>query len=140
MAKEPAPRPVKPPRPKPPKEIGRLRKPDYVKKRPVTEEIEEIFCKGCGDVIANLSERPFGDGSRTRLTFTRLPNYAEVKFRCEDGHFHVTNGCQKCVNMSMNLKYAQGFLEADYLEQGIADPETRVLAIVTVDTSGAGIV
>lgn len=88
-----------------------LAKPDYIvfgdNGRP-----EEMYCKVCGTVIAQLEYKPKGDVVVER--FTRTPNYAELKMKMQDGSKHITNGCSVCVRRAMkDEKLMQAMYEAD---------------------------
>lgn len=114
---------------------------DYVKyEDPRTKtEIKTMYCKACGRVIANMQYRPIGNDQEA-LTYTRLANYCEAKFRCEDGHFHVTNGCKRCLRMDMDLEVADGMHDADLREMGMKPCESPVVEVVAIDISGEGLV
>lgn len=112
-----------------------LAKPNYIEFN--SGQIEKIFCQVCGIQIAGMTEAPAGPGPNIHKIvskFKRFHNYSEAKFKCDDGSFHVTNGCIKCF-MSLNPVVAQEIIEADGMANG-----RHVIAVVAVDNSGSGLI
>ena len=73
-------------------EVARpLAKPDYITFGP-QQQIVEIFCKLCGNLVAGLQ----GEGYQRRFYY--FPNYVEFKFSCDDRSSHVTNLCDDCLS------------------------------------------
>lgn len=88
-----------------------LAKPDYIEfgdgGRP-----EKMYCKVCGEVIADLQYKPKGDFVVER--FTRTPSYAELKMQMQDGSKHITNGCSTCIRRAMkDVPLMQKMYQAD---------------------------
>ena len=112
--------------------------------------VQSVQCKVCGVVIADTVERTLRyeqgrSGERTRVVnqqFTRLANYREIKIVFEDPtYFHVTNGCNKCLSMSMDIAILAEMHEADQLESpdGYTERERaqKPIGVVTLSaTSG----
>lgn len=115
-------------------------KPEYVEWD--GNKISRIYCKVCGKAIAGTVDRPSGSGPYTKVMakrFKRFSTYAEVKFLCDDGSFHVTNGCVLCLVGIIDPDIMTEMLQADAIEQERDDKRT-VVRCVAVDTSGAGLV
>lgn len=92
--------------------------------------INALFCKLCGKKI----------GFRDRRGFHRTDDYAEVKIRFDDGSYHVTNGCKRCLKMGMSLDAVQRMYEGDCQD----DPSCRVSgrrpeAVVAISYDQGGI-
>lgn len=92
--------------------------------------IKALYCKLCRAKI----------GFRDREGFKRTDQYAEVKIRFDDGSHHVTNGCQKCLRMGMDMAEVLKMYEADCQD----DPSCRVgdrvpVKVVSVSYDQGGI-
>lgn len=117
-----------------------LKKPDYIEHQGGI--VSRVFCKMCGSTIAGMSQRPAGSGSqinRMVTRFKRFSSYAEAKFKCNDGSFHVTNGCKACLTGLSDLETMTALLAADMTEQGRLD-KRKVTEFIAVDLTGSGIV
>lgn len=106
--------------------------------------IDKIFCKMCGVVIASVEAIPIGSGPRAGkfvMHFQRHPNYVDAKFVFDDGHFHVTNGCKNCINMSLTSEQLEELHTADLgLMPGVdATPDSTAIEVVAIDATGVGI-
>ena len=71
--------------------------------------------------------------------FKRFSIYAEAKFLCDDGSFHVTNGCRGCLSRLESLEEMTEMLVADMAQQGREEKRT-VVKLVALDTSGQGLI
>jgi len=78
--------------------------------------ITKIYCKICGAVIA---EKLGGE-------FRYRSNYAEAKFRFEDGSMHVTNLCKRCLpRLGNNPALMTLMHSADIEDLAITIPQIR---------------
>lgn len=77
-----------------------LKRPDFVV-YDTRGAVRELYCKVCSTQIAG------------GVPFQRYANYAELKFSCDDGSLHVTNGCRKCLTRSTSKKILSAMLVAD---------------------------
>ncbi len=120
-----------------------LKRPDYVTYN-ADKTIDRIFCKVCGEAIAGHIETPRGSGNmaeKTAIRWRRFPNYVEAKFLFDDGHFHITNGCSKCITMDLTPKQMEELHSADLgLMPGVdATPGVNAVRVVAVDNTGVGL-
>lgn len=106
--------------------------------------IDRIFCKICGEAIAGTVEVPRGSGKladQLIMRFRRFSNYTEAKFLFSDGHFHVTNGCRKCLTMALTSDQMKELHAADLdLMPGVdATPDAAAVRVVAIDETGVGL-
>jgi len=83
----------------------------------------ELRCKVCGVPIAHTQQLPIttrSDNEDKKKTievhttrFVRLPTYTELKMQFENGSYHVTNGCNKCLVDTLTPTQLQELLMAD---------------------------
>ena len=117
-----------------------LKKPEFVQMG--DGQIQKLFCKMCGTQIAGMVASPRGSGPLTGQfveRFKRFPNYAEAKFKASDGSFHVTNGCKNCLTKPLSAGEMQALYSADAVEMGIPVEDRGFSEVVTIDTSGSGV-
>ena len=118
-----------------------LKRPNYVEE--VNGVIQKLFCQVCGDQIAGVSASPIGSGpyaNKLSDSFKRFANYAEIKIEFDDGSMHVTNGCKKCLKMTMPIEQANEIYQADLSVMGLKQDNRVPVRIVAVDTTGVGLV
>lgn len=66
-------------------------------------EVTAIFCKVCGQRTASMRGNDL----------IRNPIYQEAKILCDDGSYHVTNGCVNCLTMNTSPAVLDEILDAD---------------------------
>lgn len=88
-------------------------------------QLVELHCKKCGKLIGKLVTA--GDGSKV---FERY-NYLEMKVRCDDGSFHVTNGCDKCLKGKLSMKQIAAFLAEDAkFDAGLGEMHRKPVEVI----------
>lgn len=103
-------------------------------------EVLTLYCKVCGTKIASTIPRPGPfPGSVPVLKFTRSNMYAEIKMECDDGSFHVTNGCKNCLSMQLRPSMLREMYKADMADLGVFT-DVIPIRVVTVDRSAGGII
>lgn len=100
-----------------------------------------LFCKVCGDKIAETQMRPSGPlpNSPKVPKFTRFANYTEVKIQFDDGSFLVTNGCSKCLSMHMDKEVLRDIYIAEMDELASKARRLEPVGVVGMDRSGQGL-
>lgn len=102
--------------------------------------VEALYCKVCGAKIAGMTMRPSGPGNAPLVPkFSRFPNYAEAKFSFNDSSFHVTNGCDKCINKALTAKQMIALYKCDCAEMQMEPGKRKPVVVVVVDTTQSGI-
>jgi hypothetical protein len=118
-------------------------------------QIESMFCKLCGSEIGSIKDltqgRRFDKSTKTWIEerirqFRRNSNYAEMKIEFDDGSCHVTNGCRRCMQSSLDsdalneLHNADLDIEEAQGNKGVKMLRTRkALHVLAVRTDGGGI-
>lgn len=87
-------------------------------------KLTHLNCKICGTTIGKM------ETVNGRSVFIRLSNYLEVKIRCDDGSFHVTNGCAKCLKNNLSLDTASALLRRDGLFDAGLNTKRKPVEIV----------
>lgn len=106
-------------------------------------ELQTMYCKVCGDKIADTQMRPTraGNDAPKAPKFTRLNNYGEAKIKTNYGAFHVTAGCRSCIGTGTSMDTFTELFHADLGQMGMmAAVDEVVVECVTVDYTGQGII
>jgi len=106
--------------------------------------MNKMFCKMCGVQIAGQVPIPIESGFNPRMAWKwqRFGNYAEAKIQFDDGHYHVTNGCQTCINMALTSEELEELHSADMglMPEADATPDATAEKVVSLDYSRVGLI
>ena len=97
-------------------------------------ELQTLLCKLCGTVIGEKQLRTVGfrtapNGQKIERiveSFVRNHLYMEIKIAYDDGSFHVTNGCKKCLNGSLIVDILDDITFTDQKDLGLNLPRRAV--------------